>query len=139
MSAGPATTAATGPFHLDFDTIDWADETKGAITAPTEMVEKAKRLGAKRKRMATGQCGFFMNYSTLPAGYRIDTHSHGHSELILVLEGGATVDAPGADDIVLDKGDAIVLEGGFEYGFTCGSAGMVFVTIRTEESTTTPT
>lgn len=137
MPAGSSTDAVTGPFHLDFDAIDWSDERRAANPAPSEMVDKAERLGAKRKRLATGQCGFFMNYSTLPAGYRIESHSHGHDELIVVLEGGATVDAPGADDVVLDKGDAIVIEGGFEYGITCGTAGMQFLTIRTEESTTT--
>jgi hypothetical protein len=57
----------------------------------------------------------------------------------MVIEGGAVVDARGDDeDIVLDKGDSIVLEGGYEYGITCGAQGMEFVTIRTGDATTTP-
>lgn len=128
-----------GPVHLDFDAIDWVDE-RAFGKAPVELVEQAEKVGARRKRLATGQCGFFMQYSTMPAGYEVPPHSHGHDELILVLEGGATVTAAGVEDpITLDKGDAIVLEGGYEYGFTCGEQGMQFVTIRTEDSTTTLT
>jgi quercetin dioxygenase-like cupin family protein len=136
----PEAGAFTGPFHLDFDAIDWVDERKLG-KASVELIEQAEKLGARRKRMATGECGFFMNFSTMPAGYTVPTHRHGHDELIMVIEGGATVAAPGldGDGIVLEKGDAIVLEGGFEYGFTCGDDGMQFVTIRTEDSTTTTT
>ena len=139
MSAtGSPTEVPTGPFHFDFDAIDWLDE-RAAGKAPIAMIEQAERLGAKRKRLAAGECGFYMNYSVLPPGYRIDTHSHGHAELIMVIEGGATVDARGEEaDIVLDKGDSIVLDGGFEYGITCGANGMEFVTIRTGDATTTP-
>lgn len=131
MPAEP--TAPVGPFHLDFDQIDWVDE-RALGKAPPELIEEAERLGARRKRLATGQAGFHMTYNAMPAGYRVPSHVHGHDEMIIVLAGGAVVDG---GEIVLDERDAIVLEGGYEYGFTCGDEGMTFLTIRMADSTTT--
>ncbi len=137
MPTEPQTHTPVGPFHLDLDAIDWVDE-RALGKAPIELIEEAERLGAKRKRLATGECGFYATYNVMPAGYRIATHSHGHAEFITVLAGGAVVDTPDADaaEIVLDTGDAIVLEADFEYGITCGPEGMTFLTLRTGDSTT---
>ncbi len=136
MATDSPTVSFDGPFHLDLDQIDWVDE-RALGKAPIELIEEAERLGAKRKRMATGECGFYATYNAMPPGYRIATHSHGHSEFITVLAGSARVDSPGSDaEIELDEGDAIVLEADYEYGITCGPEGMTFLTIRTGDSTT---
>ena len=128
--------AAPAAHHFDLDQIDWSGG-KGRNT-PTEMVQQAKRLGARRKRVVTGQGGFFMNYSSLPADYHIARHRHGHPELIMVINGGATVHEAGPDggDVVLEVGDSIVIEAEFHYAITCGPEGMDFVTIRTSDSDT---
>ncbi len=135
MSA-PSESTSTA-FHFDFDEIGWSGQS-GGKAAPAEMVEQAKRLGARRKRIVRGEGGFFMNYSSLPADYHIAEHRHGHHELITVVEGGATVHGAGPDgsDVVLEQGDSIVIEAGFFYSITCGPEGMNFTTTRTNDSET---
>ncbi len=137
MSEQPSTEQPSAAFHFDFDEIGWSGQS-GGKAAPAEMVEQAKRLGARRKRIVRGEGGFYMNYSSLPADYHIAEHRHGHSELLMVIDGGATVHGagPGGTDVVLDTGDSIVIEGGFYYSITCGSEGMNFATIRTSDSET---
>jgi quercetin dioxygenase-like cupin family protein len=117
---------------LLFDDIDWVDE-QAAPTVPAELVEAAQRRGARRKRMATGQAGFFMNHNVMPAGFTVPVHSHDHDELIVVVAGGCTMAGDGA---VLTANDAMVLRAGHRYGFTCGPEGMTFLTIRTAEAGT---
>lgn len=136
MSEQPSTPPSAA-FHFDFDQIGWSGQS-GGKPAPKEMVEQAKRLGARRKRIATGEGGFYMNYSSLPADYHIAEHRHGHPELMIVIDGGATVHGAGPDgsDAVLDTGDSIVIEAGFHYSITCGPQGMNFATIRTSDSET---
>ena len=60
-------------------------------------------------------------------------HSHDHDELIVVVAGGCTMAGDGAE---LAANDAMVLRAGHRYGFTCGSEGMTFLTIRTAEAGT---
>ena len=43
-----STTEATGPAFFHVDDIDWADEEKEG-TAPRELVEEARKKGARRK------------------------------------------------------------------------------------------
>lgn len=117
---------------LVFDEIDWADEGQGK--APAELLAAAQRLGARRKRMATGQAGFFMNHSVMPAGFEVPRHSHDHDELIVVVAGGCTMLDGGP---TLGPNDAMVLPAGHRYGFTCGPEGMTFVTVRTADAATT--
>lgn len=124
MADAPAT-------FLHFDAMDWADERAGG--APAELVAEAERLGARRKKLATGQAGFFMNHSVMPPGYTVPAHTHDHDELIVVLEGGCTVLDGGPS---MGPNDAVVIRGGHRYGFTCGPEGMRFLTIRTGESST---
>lgn len=102
---------------LHFDAIPWADE----------------QAGARRKRMATGQAGFYVNHSELPPGFTIPLHTHDHDELITVLAGGCTMLGGGP---ALGPRDAVVLRAGHEYGFTAGPDGMAFLTIRTGEAAT---
>ncbi|MCB1027684.1 MAG: cupin domain-containing protein [Microthrixaceae bacterium] len=137
MSDAPLTEAPGGPYHFDFDQIGWSGS-EAAKATPAAMVEQAKRLGAKRKRIVKGEGGFHMNYSSLPADYHIARHRHGHPELIMVVDGGATVhgNEDGSEDIVMEEGDSIVIEAGFYYSITVGSEGMNFVTIRTSASET---
>ncbi len=137
MSAEPTFGDSAGAFHFDFDQISWSGG-REAETAPAELVEQAKRLGARRKRIVKGEGGFYMNYSSLPADYHIARHRHGHPELIMVVDGGATVHEAGPDggDAVLEVGDSIVIDAGFHYSITCGPDGMEFVTIRTSDSET---
>jgi quercetin dioxygenase-like cupin family protein len=116
---------------VHFADTPWADEQTG--NAPQELVEAAQRSGARRKRMVTGQAGFFMNHSVMPAGFEVPPHTHSHDELIVVLAGGCTM-LEGGPELVAD--DAMVLTAGHRYGFVCGPEGMTFLTIRTGEATT---
>jgi len=136
--SGPAPQApradegSEGPSYFVLDEIDWPDETR-APTAPLELVEEAQRLGARRKFLARGEGGFFSQYSEFPAGYTVPGHRHDHDEMIVVLDGSCTM----SDGRVLGRFDSVVLHAGFEYGFTAGPDGMVFLTIRGGKSTTT--
>ena len=69
---------------LPFDDIEWAVES--AEATPAELLDAARRSGARRKRMAVGQNGYFMNHSIMPAGFTVPIHAHDHSELLVVLE-----------------------------------------------------
>lgn len=98
---------------------------------PPELVSRAKKTGAWRKKIARGEAGFFMNRSFLPAGFRVPPHSHDHDELMVVLAGGCSFDEGLAD---LAANDSIVIHANYRYGFTCGSEGMEFLTIRMGEA-----
>jgi quercetin dioxygenase-like cupin family protein len=121
---------AAAASYLVFDQIDWAVE---GSSAPAELVALAKEQGARRKKMATGQAGFFMNHSEMPAGFTVPTHTHDHDELIVVLDGGCTILDGGP---TLAANDAVVIEANHAYGFRCGPEGMRFLTIRTGEAST---
>jgi quercetin dioxygenase-like cupin family protein len=115
-----------------FDDIDWADERAGGATAaPAALIAAAQRSGARRKRMVTGQAGYFMNHSVMPADFEVPMHSHDHNELIVVVAGGCTMLGDGQQ---LGPNDAMTFTAGHEYGFRCGAEGMAFLTIRTGES-----
>ena len=117
--------------------IDWDKplETAAPGTAPPkELVEAAERTGARRKKIVRGEGGFFMNRSLLPPGFRVPTHHHNHSEMLIVLSGGCVFD----DDFgEAGPNDTIVIPAKKRYGFTCGPEGMEFLTIRGGESGTT--
>lgn len=117
---------------LRFDEIAWADERAGGAV-PASLVDAAERTGARRKRIATGQAGFHMNHSELPAGFTIPLHTHDHDELITILAGGCTMLDGGP---ALGPRDTMVLRAGHAYGFTCGPDGMTFLTIRTADAGT---
>ena len=125
------------PTVLIYDEIPWDDlrnAPKGVKAAPTELVEKAKKRGARRKKLAQGEGGFFMNHSVLPPDFRVPPHSHSHDELIVVLTGGCCFD----DGVgKLGPDDSIVIRADYRYGFTCGPDGMEFLTIRMGEADVT--
>lgn len=119
-----------GATFIHFGDTPWADEQ--ATGAPAALVAEAQKAGARRKKLVTGQAGFFMNHSVMPAGFEVPPHTHSHDELIVVLTGGCTMLDGGPE---LHANDSMVLRGGHEYGFVCGSEGMTILTIRTGEAT----
>jgi quercetin dioxygenase-like cupin family protein len=125
---------AGDPTVLIYDEIEWDDVMKTAARGkapPPELVAQAKKTGARRKKLARGEGGFFMNRSVLPAGFRVPPHTHDHDELMIVLSGDCFFD----DDVAeLGIDDSIVIRAHFRYGFTCGPDGMEFLTIRTGEA-----
>jgi hypothetical protein len=127
-----STSKPEGPSFFLVDELPWPDESRVA-SAPRELVEEARRKGARRKFLARGQGGFHSQYSDFPAGYSVPPHSHDHDEMIVVLEGSCTMVGGGP---MLKAYDSMVLLGGYEYGFTAGEAGMKFLTIRTGEAQT---
>jgi quercetin dioxygenase-like cupin family protein len=137
MSAGDD----PGAVLFRYADIDWdkpLETSAPGAAPPEEMVREAERLGARRKRLARGEGGFFLNRSVLPPGYAIPSHSHDHSELLVVLAGGCTVEGGDGDGAELRADDAIVIRANHEYGFRCGDEGMEFLTIRTGEASTDP-
>jgi quercetin dioxygenase-like cupin family protein len=121
-----------GANYFIVDDIPFPDE--AASGAPKALVEDAQRAGARRKYLARGEGGFFSQISWFPAGYTVPAHTHGHDELIMVLEGSLTMLDGGP---TLHKHDSMALEAGHEYGFRAGDDGMTFVTIRQAASSTT--
>jgi quercetin dioxygenase-like cupin family protein len=126
-----STSEPEGPSFFLVDELPWPDESRGS--APRELVEEARRKGARRKFLARGQGGFHSQYSDFPSGYTVPPHSHDHDEMIVVLEGSCTMLGGGP---TLKAYDSMVLLGGHEYGFTAGHDGMKFLTIRTGEAHT---
>jgi len=116
----------SGPAFFRIDHLPWPDEAKEG-NAPRELVEEAKRLGAKRKFLARGEGGYYSQYSVFPPGYTVPMHSHDHDEMIVILAGGCTMLGGGPE---LAAHDSVVLHGGYEYGFTAGADGLTFITIR---------
>ena len=124
------------PVLRHYQEIEWDRplETATPGTAPPKsLVEQAKETGARRKKIVLGDAGFFMNRSLLPPGFRVPPHQHNHDEMLVVLKGGCSFDG---DLGSLGADDTIVIHAGTRYGFTCGSEGMEFLTIRTGEATT---
>ena len=124
------------PTVMIYDAIDWDDVARTAkrgTAPPKELVEQAKKTGARRKKLAKGEGGFFMNRSMLPAGFRIPPHHHNHDELMIVISGSCEFDDGVAS---LGSNDSIVIHAKFRYGITCGPDGMEFITIRTGEAST---
>ena len=113
-----------------FDEVEWVDE-RADPKAPIEIIEEAERSGAARKRIATGESGFHLQYSTMPAGFHVPPHAHDHDELFIVVSGGCTMWANGPDEAVeMGPKDSAALVAGHEYSFTCGPDGMEFYVVR---------
>jgi quercetin dioxygenase-like cupin family protein len=86
--------------------------------------------GRLTKVVVEGECGFFVSSSTLAAGTRIEPHSHTADELMVVLEGGCTLD----DGQQVAADDWVVVPAGQVYGFTVGGDGMRFAVVRNEKA-----
>lgn len=125
-----AETEPRGPVVIKYDEVPW-DGAKRPVRELTGLMKKAAEMGAKRKKVITGQAGFYMNRSVMPAGFQVPVHSHSHDEFFVVMSGGCTFD----DGIELGEGDCIVFYAKYRYGFTCGPEGLDFLTIRTGEAT----
>jgi quercetin dioxygenase-like cupin family protein len=123
--------ATDGPVFFHVDEVPWPDES--TTNAPRELVEEAKRKGARRKFLACGEGGFHSQYSVFPPGYTVPPHSHDHDEMIVLLAGSCSLLGDGP---TLVAHDSMVLRGGHEYGFTAGPEGMTFLTIRTAAAQT---
>jgi quercetin dioxygenase-like cupin family protein len=114
-----------------FDTVPWVDETKKKAV-PAEVIAEAAKAGARRKMLAQGETGIYVQYSELPPNFRIDAHAHSHDEVITLISGSCTVDG----GTTMRASDTVCIKGGTVYGFTAGDDGMVFLTIRGGDSVT---
>ena len=127
-------TPPEAPAIFRFDELAWDDAASSldpSQRASRALAERARASGARRKKIVRGECGFFMNRSVMPAGFRVPPHHHDHDELLVVLSGGCRFD-DGLGE--LGPGDAIVIRADTHYGFTCGADGMDFLTVRTGEA-----
>ena len=61
------------PKFFQVDEIEWPDEQPAST--PRELVEEARRLGARRKFLAQGDGGFYSQLSEFPAGYTVPMHT----------------------------------------------------------------
>ncbi len=123
-----------GPTIHHYEKIGWDDPLASASPGkapPTALVEKARKTGARRKKIVRGEGGFFMNRSVLPPDFRVPPHRHDHNEMLVVLKGGCRFDDALGE---LGPDDTIVIEANTRYGFTCGPDGMEFLTIRVGEA-----
>lgn len=122
------------PKVLIYEDIEWDDmlrAPKNVKRAPAKLVEQAKKRGARRKKLARGEGGFYMNRSVMPAGFRVPPHHHTHDEMIVVIKGSCIFDDGLAE---LGPDDSIVIHANYRYGFTCGPDGAEFLTIRVGEA-----
>ena len=115
---------------FQLDKMPWVDERKEDVPAPEEMISAAERTGARRKKLARGECGYFSQYSTMPAGFEVPAHSHDHDELFIVLVGGCTFHSGDDPPLELRARDSAALAANRKYGFVCGPDGMEFIVIR---------
>ena len=118
------------PSFFQLDAIDWVDERKQANPAPEAMIAEAEKSGARRKRLAQGECGYFSQYTTMPPGFEVPSHSHDHAELFIVLSGGCTLDTDDGRTIELNARDSAALAAGKAYGFVVGPDGIEFMVVR---------
>jgi len=125
------------PKLFPFDEIDWVDERAEGKGAP-ELIEEAERRGARRKRLARGEGGFHLEYTTMPAGFAVPLHSHDFDELFVVVSGDCTFWPDGPDHSVeLRAKDSVTLAAHHNYAFTCGEHGMEFLVVRLGEASPT--
>jgi anti-sigma factor ChrR (cupin superfamily) len=92
--------------------------------APLESVE-ASWSGAGRKFLAQGEGGFYAQLVRIPAGFEAPVHSHDHSEVFMVLEGGCTFSGE-----EMGCFDMTVVEANEPYGFVAGPDGLLFLVVR---------
>ena len=118
------------PTFFKLSDVPWVDERSRADPAPEAMIAAAEASGARRKKLATGECGYFSQYSTMPPGFEVPPHSHNHDELFVILSGGCTFHSEDDPPLELAAQDSAALSAGRKYGFTCGPDGMEFMVIR---------
>jgi len=101
------------------------EEFSGSPQLPARM-----RTGVRRQQLAEGRGGFFAHVAEMDPGYRVEPHSHSHSEFFLVLAGSCELD--GGEK--LGPGDSAVFDAHQTYGFTCLDEGLRFCVVRTERA-----
>ncbi len=69
----------TGLTIFSFDTIDWLDERRDLHSAQA-LIEEAEHRGALRKSVSHGEGGAFRQFTTMPGGFEVPTHSHDRDE-----------------------------------------------------------
>jgi mannose-6-phosphate isomerase-like protein (cupin superfamily) len=87
---------------------------------------EAGRKGAKRRFLAQGDSGFFVQVVEIPPNFDAPAHSHNHAEVFMVLEGSVIVDGE-----TLGPYDMTVVPENGVYGFTSGPEGVRFLVVRT--------
>ena len=117
------------PTIFQLDAIDWVDERREENPAPAEMIAEAEKSGARRKRLANGESGYFSQYTTMPPGFEVPAHSHSHDELFIVLSGGCML-TTGGKTVELAARDSAALAADHEYGFVVGPEGLEFMVVR---------
>ena len=70
-----------GPVATIYDEVPW-DKGNRPVSKLKGLMKKAAEMGAKRKKVITGQAGFYMNRSVMPADFRVPVHSHSHDEFL---------------------------------------------------------
>jgi quercetin dioxygenase-like cupin family protein len=118
------------PTFFKLSDVPWVEERKQENPAPEAMIADAEEKGARRKKLATGQCGYFSQFSQMPPGYEVPSHSHDHDELFVILSGGCTFHSGDDLPFELRAQDSAALSAGRKYGFECGPDGMEFMVIR---------
>src|SRR5439155_24317574 len=91
-----ATPACTRGKRLPVSTIHRFEDAEWHVPiAPgsdPEAAAAAGREGAARRFLAQGEGGFYTQVVRMPPGFTAPVHSHDHSEVFMVLEGGCTFD-----------------------------------------------
>ena len=113
-----------------FDEIEW--HLPADAGADPERVQAAAALGVARKYYAQGESGFFVQVVRFPADFETPPHSHDHSEVFVVLEGGCVFDGQ-----PMHTHDSTVVEADTKYGFTAGPTGVTLLVVRTGAATAT--
>jgi quercetin dioxygenase-like cupin family protein len=117
------------PAIFQLEKSEWVNERAENDPAPEEMITEAERTGARRKRLAQGEIGYFSQYTTMPAGFEVPPHSHNHDELFIVLSGGCRL-STGGEVVDLTARDSAALAAGHPYGFVVGDEGIEFMVVR---------
>ena len=94
-SGGLSHARTRGADGVPFEKIDWDDPTSALDPndpGTRELARAARASGARRKKIVSGEGGFFMNRSVMPANFRVPAHHHDHDELLVVLAGGCSFD-----------------------------------------------
>jgi mannose-6-phosphate isomerase-like protein (cupin superfamily) len=108
-----------------FSEIGW-ERPEEAAASVGALAQRGWEQGARRKRMARGESGFHLEHSYLPPGFEVPPHSHGHDELLIVLEGACQL----SDGRWLTDYDAVTVPANQAYGFKVGPIGLRFVVVR---------
>jgi quercetin dioxygenase-like cupin family protein len=94
-----------------------------------EAAAAAGRLGTARRFLAQGDGGFYTQVVKMPPGFAAPSHSHSHSEVFMVLEGGCEFDGE-----PMERFDLTVVEANQPYGFVAGPEGLSFLVVRVGEA-----